>query len=364
MIDDRSPLNCAGQTKSRRLLSARWLSARKLPPPLASFARYLLACTLSLGLIGVILAACTPTPPVVKIGLVAPFEGIYRERGYEALAAMRAAIAEAETGGIQIMPLALDMGDDPEIARRTVAKLMADPTVRAVVGPLTPQTAAAVFPQMESRDVPWYLPFLPARRAAKFLVENDWAVEVITAVAQVAGQEGSSSLALAGWNPGWPQFSDAEWQRATGGYAIRVIESPAEVEAEEAVLWLGDAVEGAVFFAGLRAVHSGVSFWLATAGDGSTFLRLAMPELQRLNLGNEPGPLYWVTWLDEGFESWKATHDPDSPTAYAVFRSTEAAIAALTGAPLSPGSWSVEIFRLQADGSHHHLNFVPPRTGS
>jgi hypothetical protein len=360
----KAPLACAGQTKTKRLLSAKWLSAKRLLPPLAGFDRYLLAYTLSLGLIAVILAACTPTPPVVKIGLVASFEGIYRERGYEALAAMRAAIAEAETRGIHIMPLALDMGDDPEDARRTVAKLMADPTVHAVVGPLTPQTAAAVVPQMDIRNVSWYLPFLPAKRADKFPAESEWAVEFITAVAQAAGQEGSSSLALAGWNPGWPQFSDGEWQRATGGYAIRVIESPAEVETEEALLWLGDAVEGAAFFVGLRAVHPDVPFWLTTAGDGSTFLRLAMPELQRLNLSSEPGPLYWATWLDEGFESWKATHDPDSPTAYAVFRATEAAIAALTGAPLSSGSWRVEIFRLRADGNQHRLNFVSPQTGS
>ena len=44
----------------------------------------------SLTLLFLILATgCTPVRPVVKIGLIAPFEGLYRDSGYGALAAMR-----------------------------------------------------------------------------------------------------------------------------------------------------------------------------------------------------------------------------------------------------------------------------------
>ncbi len=58
----------------------------------------------------------TNTRPVVKIGLIAPFEGLYRESGYEALAAMRSAIADSPLPSqvrIDILPLALDDSADP-----------------------------------------------------------------------------------------------------------------------------------------------------------------------------------------------------------------------------------------------------------
>jgi hypothetical protein len=351
MIDGWSLRSCNRRTEPKIRLCS----------PVAGY----LSSSLSLLVVVWVLAACTSsTPPVVKIGLVAPFEGIYREHGYEALAAMRAAIAEAETRGLQIMPLALDMGDDPEEARRTVAKLMADPTVRAVVGPLTPQTAAAVVPQMNGRNVPWYLPFIPTRSAGRFPAQGDWAIEFVSAVARAAEERGSRGLALAGWNAGWPAFNHEEWRRATGGYAIRVIDDPAAVQPEEAVLWLGDAAEGANFFGHLRTSHATVPFWLATAGDGPVFLRRALAELQQLNYDGEPGPIYWATWLDERFESWQANHHPNSPTAYAVYRATEAAIAAMTGAPLAPTAWRIQIFQLQADGSSHRISLVSAETGS
>lgn len=89
-----------------------------------------------------LMSGCRPTPEVTKIGLIAPFEGLYRESGYSALATMRGALADAGAAELAILPLALDDGDDPLQARRTAQKLRADPTVAAVIGPLTPWAAA------------------------------------------------------------------------------------------------------------------------------------------------------------------------------------------------------------------------------
>ena len=56
---------------------------------------------LGLGVLGAgILSACAPsTRPVIKIGLVAPFEGRYREIGEEIIYAVRLAVREANKAG-------------------------------------------------------------------------------------------------------------------------------------------------------------------------------------------------------------------------------------------------------------------------
>ncbi len=69
----------------------------------------------------VFLSACAAsTQPVVKIGLVAPFEGRYRPIGYEAIYAARLAIREINArGGInghRIELVALDDRGEPEKA--------------------------------------------------------------------------------------------------------------------------------------------------------------------------------------------------------------------------------------------------------
>jgi ABC-type branched-subunit amino acid transport system substrate-binding protein len=94
------------------------------------------------------LTACTAsTQPVVKIGLVAPFEGRYRSIGYEAIYAARLAIREINAkGGIsghRIELVALDDRGEPERAMTAARQLVLDPQVVAVVGHLQPDSSAA-----------------------------------------------------------------------------------------------------------------------------------------------------------------------------------------------------------------------------
>lgn len=85
-----------------------------------------------------IFSGCRSTPPVAKIGLVAPFEGQDRMIGYDVIYAARLAVREMnQNGGVegtQIALVALDDGGDPEQALKNGRLLLADPHVVAVIG--------------------------------------------------------------------------------------------------------------------------------------------------------------------------------------------------------------------------------------
>ena len=94
-----------------------------------------------------LLSGCASVEPVVKIGLVAPFEGRDRAVGYDAIYAARLAVREANAaggiGGHRVTVVALDDRGDPELAAQTAAALVVDPAVVAVVGHYLPETTAA-----------------------------------------------------------------------------------------------------------------------------------------------------------------------------------------------------------------------------
>ncbi len=100
-------------------------------------------------LLACLLAACAPASiaPVVKIGLVAPFEGRYRAIGYEAIYAARLAVREINrAGGIngaRVELIALDDSGDPAMAIEQARKLAIDPQVIAVLGHYYPDATSA-----------------------------------------------------------------------------------------------------------------------------------------------------------------------------------------------------------------------------
>lgn len=108
-----------------------------------------------------LLTGCASVQPVVKIGLVAPFEGAQRALGYDAIYAARLAVRQInEAGGIngtRVALVALDDGGDVQLAEETAVSLTIDPTVVAVIGHGLPQTTAAVRPIYAEAG----LPFLP-----------------------------------------------------------------------------------------------------------------------------------------------------------------------------------------------------------
>lgn len=74
------------------------------------------------------LAACSVAPSVQKIALLAPFEGRYRDVGYEALYAVRLALADAGAENVHL--LAVDDGGSVASAVDRARALERDPAVK------------------------------------------------------------------------------------------------------------------------------------------------------------------------------------------------------------------------------------------
>ncbi|MBN1121475.1 MAG: ABC transporter substrate-binding protein [Anaerolineae bacterium] len=98
------------------------------------------------------------TPEIVKIGLVAPFEGRYREIGYDVIPAARLAIreyaAESAGSGLAVELVAYDDGGDPDKAIEQAKKLALDPDVVAVIGHWREETTLTAQPIYEAAGLP------------------------------------------------------------------------------------------------------------------------------------------------------------------------------------------------------------------
>lgn len=92
-------------------------------------------------------SSCEQLDPVVKIGLVAPFEGRYRDIGYDVIYSARLAVREINReGGISGKRIALVAVDDfgnVGMAQSTAKSMVLDTNIIAVVGHWLPDTTEA-----------------------------------------------------------------------------------------------------------------------------------------------------------------------------------------------------------------------------
>lgn len=102
-------------------------------------------------------------PPTVKIGLVAPFEGLYRSTGYEVLFAVKLALQERNQGdglnGYRVELVALNDFNHPTEARRQAQVLVADPDVVGVVGHLSSDSTLAAMPVYRQAQLAMVIPW-------------------------------------------------------------------------------------------------------------------------------------------------------------------------------------------------------------
>ena len=294
------------------------------------------------------LSACTVTRPVVKIGLLAPFEGLHRESGYEALSAMRAALAAHPLPYVEVLPLALDTSADPAQARRAAAKLLRDESVVAVVGPLQPRQVAAVADLIAAADVVWRLPTAPssAERAQAL-------------VAALLTRIDGKTILLAGQDTGWPRLSADEWSAATGK-TVTFGGDEQTGASVDGILWLGDAAAGAAFLTRLRSENRTVPFWTTSIGGDPVFASLLPEQLD----GAAFGPVYWGIALKGNvnateYREWAATHAPTAPTAYAVYLATQAALDQVAENGTRSETQTLAIFTLEPAGSSELVAIVP-----
>jgi hypothetical protein len=94
-----------------------------------------------------LMACAQDAAPVVKIGLIAPFEGSGRDQGYAALAAVRSLLDGASRGDWlaphRVTLVAVNDDSDPQAGANQARALASDPDVIAVLGPFSSETAAA-----------------------------------------------------------------------------------------------------------------------------------------------------------------------------------------------------------------------------
>ncbi len=108
-----------------------------------------------------VLSACImpgDAAPVLKIGLIAPFEGLGRPLGYAVLPAVQEVIdfanSSATPGSYRLLLVALNDDLDPAAAAAQAAALGRDPAVVAVIGPFTTPTAAQAAPLLSATGIP------------------------------------------------------------------------------------------------------------------------------------------------------------------------------------------------------------------
>lgn len=115
---------------------------------------------LLLGLMVGLAACASPQPEVVKIGLVAPFEGRYREVGYDVIPAARLAVREYAQqypdSPVLIELVAYDDLGDPTRAELQAQRLASDSRVAAVLGHWLETTSTAANPVYTAADLTVY----------------------------------------------------------------------------------------------------------------------------------------------------------------------------------------------------------------
>nr|MBN1229754.1 ABC transporter substrate-binding protein [Anaerolineae bacterium] len=119
-------------------------------PKLAIWLVWLLSVLLLLG--------CVQSLQAVKIGLIAPFEGQYREIGVDVIPAARLAIREyaeqSQETGVAIELVAYDDSGDPALAADQARILLTDPDIVMVIGHWRDNTTQAALPVYVDAHIP------------------------------------------------------------------------------------------------------------------------------------------------------------------------------------------------------------------
>lgn len=309
-----------------RLSSHRVLPTTKLPP-VSRTGRQLLPFLL---LAAFLLGSCVSVRPIVKIGVLAPFEGLYRRTGYTVLEAVRRAIVDdsaANPVAFDLLPLALDDGANPAAARRSAEKLLADPAVGAVVGPLTPALAAATGDLLAPAGVAWRTPFALNWTTGRFEspAESGWAEAQVAAAAAHLQAQGVERLALAGVDAGWPPHDAAAWS-LVAGMPAGVVANAGEVGPGDGLFYAGPADEAARFLDALWARRPEIPAVVTLAG-GDPILR------ERLQI---VGKIDWMAWESLEYNRWAGTEDPAMIPAHTTYLATLDLLHQLRGGSPAP----------------------------
>ncbi len=155
---------------------------------------------------------------MVKIGLAAPFEGLDRPLGYEALQGVKLALAERNAaggaGGAMVELVALDDSGEAGQARLQASEFAADPAVMGVVTGWSEETARAGLPVYRQRGlgvaVPWSVPAELADREAGIVLAAADAQQAAEALAGAIAATGPARrMVIVGDEPGAAPYAAA-----------------------------------------------------------------------------------------------------------------------------------------------------------
>ena len=246
-------------------------------------------CTraLSLGvlfILGWLLSSCAglgSTRPVVKIGLVAPFEGLHRHLGYDVLYAVKLAVRECNAAGgvagYMVELVALDDGNDPAQAPLQARKMIVDTDVMGVIGHFSDEAALAAVDEYHRAGLALITPV-----AADAVTERGYPeVFRLYACNDLLGKEaaryavkelGISRLAVL---RGRDDLADAFAQMAEQLGATVVLDADTDFTfhvsrftSAELVFFSGGAVEGAELIAEARRAGIEATFMGGSGFDG------------------------------------------------------------------------------------------------
>lgn len=310
----------------KRTATSRPSTRRRTRTALIGFA----LCLLLVG------ASCTPIQPVAKIGLIAPFEGLYRETGYAALDAVRAAISDCAPPDADVIPLALDTSAQPQTAIRAAEKMLLDPATAAVIGPFSLDTLSAVAPAMQESDLVWLAPMVVNAGGTHQSPRSEpaWITDLVLSVAALAAAQGSESLYVDGVPQPWRSSVETAVDESTPAIPVEFValdthefdptlaardERPAS---SRAVLWLGQPHVGARIATRLHSADPYLAFWVAVNGDDPVFAaHYSSP-------GQAGTALFWVSWAPPQYNV-DGQPAPGLFTSYSTYTATCHALAAL-----------------------------------
>ncbi len=272
------------------------------------------------------LTACTPIRPVTKVGLIAPFEGLYRQTGYAALDAVRLAIADCAPANVDVIPLALDDSAQPEAAARSAQKLLADPAVTAVIGPYSLDTIVAVAPHMAGSAAAWVVPTaVDAYGAFATPGANlDWLSDLLLDVATIAAAEGARAMHVGGVPDAWESSVRAAVSSVSPPIPITIVPAGAdfsEIGPDGVLLWLGQPHLGARAALRLHDTQPAATFWLGPQGDDPVFTAH----------NTAPDSHYWGTWVTPQYNR-AVQPAPGTLTAHLTYAATCHALAEVNAA--------------------------------
>lgn len=255
--------------------------------------RKLPVSALLLGLL-VVVASCLPglsTRPTVKIGLVAPFEGLHRHLGYEALHAVKLAMGERNqaggVGGYTVELVALNDDQDPESATQRAREMTVDPDVVGVIGHFGEETTVAALSVYDKAGLALVVPASTVSAVTSGghtqtyrLVAADEAIGAAAARYAVL-ERASSTVAVVG---GAADLVDSfvSTARQLGaevfvhqGQEHQILVSELSTEDPDILFFAGEGSEGAELVLALTGVGQGSSILGANGLDTPHYVQIA-----------------------------------------------------------------------------------------